>query len=912
MPAHRLAIQSPSARTQIHGVGFHAARAGRPGGTAALLASFLATGFLAAGVPGGPALAACAIQTGRLVCNGLIEGGVTVANGITVQVNANTEIRSDPGATTALQLGAGNTLDNGGSILGSDTGIISMLDLTLNNTGAIRGVSGTGVNILSGTSRITNSGSIDGGVYGVLTGGSVSIVSNGSIAGDYAISARNDVELINSGSVTGINSAVAAGGAVTVDNSGTIGVLSPTGTAISATRGRVNIVNTGVISGRISAASGIDVVNSGTIQGLDLPVFATGGRFTLVNDGVISGVQVLSISPDAWIRNNGTMTASGDVSVLTAVDLDLVNAGDILSTGTGVRMIEVFGNATVDNSGVISGGANSVAIEVVGDATIANSGRIAIEGAATIGRRAAGIVVREAGDIRNRGLITVNGDGGAGLVLGEGSTVVNDGEIAVTGAAVTGIEGAGQLTVDNRSLISASGPGSYAIAGLKGLIVVNSGEISATGGIGIFAQSTLDLTNRGLIAGETGVMAAQGAGPARIVNDGTIIGAGGDAIVLSDAADELTLTRNSRIQGAIRLGGGGDTVNLDFSDRRSRVLVFDTLDGATVNVAGSSSWYIMGSSVIDINPTVFYMQTAGISDVRASVGGVVQRRMIERVHSERPRNGFYIEAFGGASVHRKTGDRDAFRNVHAGALIGADGEVFNDAIIGGFIGGAGGKAMASGVNADSASATYVVGGFYGRFAPGLFFLEANVTGGVANSSTKMHIVSNLATGGEERFSSSRTGRFITPEVAVGLNLPLTETTTISPAVRYSYTAINWSGGKSGSATGLAVNAAPSRASSLRAEVRATHTARLAGAIFRMHETVGVLREKANGGDFTLTMAGVSLPSSRAQRNVNGVFASAGFEWLDESGMTLFGSIRGDWRSDNSLRVNSRGGAKWSF
>ncbi|MGE3246554.1 MAG: autotransporter domain-containing protein, partial [Beijerinckiaceae bacterium] len=714
----------------------------------------------------------------------------------------------------------------------------------------------------------------------------------------------------------------------------------------------------GSITGRLAANTSLTAHNLGTIDsGNALAIMSR--NVTLTNDGSITGMGLVS-AMGAEIVNIGRMTSLGPATAISAIGLTLTNSGDIIALGGNLNVIDVSMNANIDNSGNITGGDNTIAIRVGGDATIANSGNIIVGDTLIAGQRSVAIEVSRMADVSNSGVIRV-GDGGTGLILGDGSTFKNKGDLEVSGAGATGVTGpgalavqnsggiavaglgatailgAGALTVDNSGKISATGTNATAIAGMDlltvtntGLITVagtgstaisslgaltltNSGEISAAEGVAVYARASLDLVNRGMISGVTGILVEPGAGPAMIVNDGAIVGTGGNAIVLTDAADTLTLGRNSRVQGRIVLGGGGDTVNLDFSDRRSRILVFDTLAGAAVNVAGSSSWFLSGNSIVDLNPITQYMKNAGVTDVREAVGGIIQGRIEERARADRPMPGFYIKAFAGASFHGSTRQHDAFRNTQFGAILGAEGEAAPNLIVGGFAGGAGSSASTSGSASDRASATYILGGLYGRFSPGMFFIDANVTGGYANASANMNIVSNIAPGGVERLDNGSTGTFVSPEAGIGVNVPINEETTISPALRYRYTATNWNAAKTISTTGLAIGSTSPRASELRAEVQASHKARFDGASFKMYETIGVLRETVSGGDFTLAVNGVSAPGAASSaKSTTGVYAAAGFEWIDESGFAWFASMRGDWRTGNTYRFSARAGAKLNF
>ena len=195
----------------------------------------------------------------------------------------------------------------------------------------------------------------------------------------------------------------------------------------------------------------------------------------------------------------------------------------------------------------------------------------------------------------------------------------------------------------------------------------------------------------------------------------------------------------------------------------------------------------------------------------------------------------------------------------------------------------------------------------------MVFADASFVAGYANSSASMSVASNVASAGVEKIDTGGTGRFISPEAGIGVNVPVSPELTISPAVRYRYTSNAWNGVKAPALSGLAVSAAPSNSSEIRAQIQASHETRLPGALFKMQVTAGYLMETVTGGAFNVAFLGaqVGAPAGKSQKN-SGMFANTGFEWRDEGGMFYFASLHTDWRTDKTFRIHGRGGVRFNF
>lgn len=896
-------------------------------------------------------------STGNLIFNNT--GEITARNPVLVTAGdlEMTNTRNVSGAFTAINVSGAVKLTNSGSIAGQAG--VSGNTVELFNTGTIRGAfSG-----IAGTTavNVTNEGTISAtapNAAAVSSGSDTNLVNKGRING--SVTSGQKMAVTNAGEIIGGEAAPVfqagnpaaplAGTTFVLDNSGVV-----TGAGIlSATPGSTtNITNSGTITNKAGAA--------GTPTAFSAP----DASITITNTGNIIGESTAGIidAKDVTLFNKNSITSNATTSVIRGQKLTIENSAVVESKGIGATVFQSTGDITITNSGSITAAADSTAIAAAGDATIVTTGAITVGPSSGVIASAFAINVTGKASIINDGSIAAGGIRGAiAIAAGDLSEITNNGNIAVTGGNFGAILGSGKLMFNNTGQLTVTGDNSYGVKGPAGLevsntgnmsvtgknstlisalgtativnsgkmeitgagsnaivtadtaAITNNGEIAAPGGDGIRAGGRLNLTNNGQITGKTGVMVVAGAGPATIVNQGYIFGSDGVAISLTSAADTLTLGSKSRIQGAINLGGGGDTVNVNLAPGRTRVIIFDDLTGAIVNVTGATTWQIIGNAIVSVDATSPKMKQAAVNDVRASIGEILDGRVSRPLYGNDPAKNFYIKAFGGKSFNSKTNVTSAFSNTHFGLIMGLDTAPTPNTIIGAFAGGAWSTTSTSQSAAMTERTTFAVGGFYGRFKHGMFFADASFAAGYANASGKSEITSNVVAGGLETLNTSGTGYFFSPEAGLGVNVPLNPETTISPAVRYRYTSTNWSATKATSATGIATSSAPAQTSEIRGQVQVAHEGRLPGAIFKVYMTTGFLMATTSGGGTQVSYLGALVASAQATKSKSqkGLFGNFGFEWREESGISYFASLNTDWRTDKTLRFSGRGGMKFNF
>ncbi len=314
---------------------------------------------------------------------------------------------------------------------------------------------GTSTNALNGS--VSNSGTISSTGYAiVMRSGSITNNAGGTIRGKYAaIYAEGDLTLDNSGT---INSS--EGYTIFMMSSGRI--VNRAGGTLSA-NGFTGQPGSTVIYGSTSSKN-ITVENSGKIEASNPPegfsraIYLPGTGNKLYNDqgGTISGKWGVSLGTDSLIENEGEITA--DYNAIDIVGGTIHNTGTIHGGQDGIWVNGSEHFVTIINDNLIQGGTGDAV--AIGRGLLINNetGKLLSDGAATA-------LMRNAGSMINRGLIS--GPGGLGVVMfwGDGDRTLYNAATGVirsvgefdpqyTYAAVR-FWGSGNDLVDNAGTISA-------------------------------------------------------------------------------------------------------------------------------------------------------------------------------------------------------------------------------------------------------------------------------------------------------------------------------------------------------------------------------------------------------------------------------------------------------------------------
>jgi outer membrane autotransporter protein len=331
---------------------------------------------------------------------------------------------------------------------------------------------GTGniVNLMATTSTVT------GGNDGILTAGSITIMSSGTIFGSNAailIFGTTTSNIGNSGTISSPDTAIAAFGTLNVTNSssGIIQSTGPTGTAIVSNNtltvnnagiirqagvgvgslgllgpagAMTNVTNSGTISGgmaAIDALGGATVINSGNLLagmagvatvGTTIVTNNQGGVIQATTAGASAGVLAMSPTAPTTVTNAGTISGNLDgVNTNTSATTTISNSGMInATTRDGLRV----NSATFTNAagGTLTGATGILFRAAAGTSSITNSGTITGTGGIAIDASAAlGTVTtnQTAGTINgaiklsaNADVLNISGGTIAGNIVGQGTS----------------------------------------------------------------------------------------------------------------------------------------------------------------------------------------------------------------------------------------------------------------------------------------------------------------------------------------------------------------------------------------------------------------------------------------------------------------------------------------------------------
>jgi Ca2+-binding RTX toxin-like protein len=466
----------------------------------------------------------------KVKINGLIysqdDDGIRLLAGNTAQstftIGAEGEVSGNGSGKGAINLESAAKLTNAGSVQGEVFGILAQAPVTITNSGTISGTGGGSFGIVVTVA----------GVHTIVNSGTISAVS----AAYFDQSAVANDKITNSGTIIG--GLQLGNGINSVTNSGTID-------EINAGDGNDTVVNSKTITVSVSLAAGTNVLtNSGTI-GSDPSgntIQGDDGNDTITNSKTIVGNLILDAGNNT-VKNSGTITGfvfneGGDDTITNSGTIATSNGNGTLQFGAGnnrltnSKLIDVAlvqfgnGNDTVTNSGTIAAQVD------LGDGTnsFTNSGTVA------------GTVFGGSGadTVKNTGTAPVFdlGDGNDSFTGGNAADVVRDG-----GGSDTYNLGKGNDT--------------YFAARTSG----TDGTDTIDGGAGIDTYNASEATDNVRINLDTvdHDMASIGAAGAEVMSKNTAIGGG-----VADAAKDTI--RN--FENAI----GGSTVDVIYGSALANVI----------------------------------------------------------------------------------------------------------------------------------------------------------------------------------------------------------------------------------------------------------------------------------------------------------------------------------------------------
>jgi hypothetical protein len=321
---------------------------------------------------------------GSLINTGTVYGAkYGVTNWNLSEISNSGEISGDLAGVDLISttLAYGGTLLNQGSIYAKQTGITASGAL-ITNAGTVTGET-YGIRISWG-STISNSGSISGGLDGVLllnqqyqTDEDSRLVNSGHITGGYFGLAINFSRATNTagGTISGQTFGVGIGEGGYFYNAGSVyganAGLTPENGGLGVNAGTIR---GGTIGGIVFAGGDVTNVSTGYFRGGNTGIRDQGGY--LLNNGTVTGGSYgLYLLGGGIVVNSGKITSPGEGICLssrysTASSDFLVNTGTVYGKDAGM----ILKNGTVYNLGTISGG--PIGVSLVAGTSLSNSGSI--------------------------------------------------------------------------------------------------------------------------------------------------------------------------------------------------------------------------------------------------------------------------------------------------------------------------------------------------------------------------------------------------------------------------------------------------------------------------------------------------------------------------------------------------------
>ncbi len=521
---------------------------------------------------------------------------LTVASVLSVQAS----VTDNWTGATSTDFGTGSNWNNGVPT----AGIATVIDLASGNVSVIStGSYFTGSLVVGqGNNSAANQLTLQG-ASNLTSDSNAMLGQNGSSLGRVAV---ND---LSTWTVQGVTTVGGAGaGNLTVANGGLVVASGSDGNGFGLTLGASSTGNGTVLVTDVetnsSTASSI-VVNGGALVVAD----QGNASLTVANGGNVSVSASDNNGNGILVGNSGG--SNGSVTVTGAYNSTLRST---LSTNNGPTVIGGSGNGslTINSTGqVLSSGTDGSHVSAYVGQNSGAFGTVTVDGNdgtnASTWSLARGLVVGYVGNgdvsITSQGLIDVATTGadtdGFGLTLGheDGSvgnvTIRDEGTHQSTlqisnGAAVVGVNGAGNLSISNGGLLNSVGTDSAGVAVYIGYGVNGTGSLSVTG-----TDATAQLQNGSLVVG------VNGAGCLTIQNQAYINVYGQDANQVAVAAGVAEGSNGTLFQNGY--------ANLNVTN--GSVIIGDS-GNATAEIRGGSGLYQQATAGLDSGEAVVIAKNA--------------------------------------------------------------------------------------------------------------------------------------------------------------------------------------------------------------------------------------------------------------------------------------------------------------
>lgn len=470
----------------------------------------------------------------------------------------------------------------GFSIINVDTGIAARLNTPISGTAGLT-KTGAGTLTLAGINSYAGTTSV--------TGGTLSLLSGGVIAG----AVQNSATLTNGGTINGL-----------VTNTGT---LSSTGTLAGG------LTNAAGAMASLSGSIGGAINNSGTIS-LTASVNST-AALVLDSTGILNIGSTISafgsLAGSGRINggSGGSLTVGGDNSS-TTFSGSMIGGGSLVKLGTGTLTLT---NATVETatldinqgSAIITNGFGSA----FGPTTVSNranltfggsyAGTIANTGNLVFNGTAGSLNNLQGGTARVSGAVTLNFNNSSNVIL-TGNTTVGS-RATLNGNSTTDI-GAFDFTVGSIDGLLGTitlGGGRFTIGGAPqtstlGAVISGNGELRKIG------NSALTLTSGNTFTGPTTVsegtlsLTTTGSLAGTVLNNASLVNAGS---ITGLVANNATLASSGRLFGGLTNAAGATatvsgTLNGPVTNSGAITLNGATSGSATLSQNASGTFNLAG------------------------------------------------------------------------------------------------------------------------------------------------------------------------------------------------------------------------------------------------------------------------------------------------------------------------------
>lgn len=474
-------------------------------------------------------------------------------------------------SSAVSQVGTIDRLTNSGTIVGGVNGLASAGQITwIINSGSIVGGSGIGISNLG--VAYTRSGTQDG-----FSQTSVNVTS--VVGGTLSMAIRNTGLIMGgrSGIINGEMSALATVQSTQVSDynyynptiSTVVNTIGPVGGSIGAVNNAGTILGITVagIDNRASTAVIDSLLNSGLIQGGEVGIANAGTIGLLSNSGTITGgVAALSNAATGVLTSvSNTGVIAGNITNAAARDLTIAG-GDGAGVGTLTGVGGAVGSIGNTASNLVLAGNLALNDNInVGTHTVSNSGNLQLVGAAALTGNYSQTTGTLTAIANTTGYGSLQVSGTASI---SGSTIVLASTYAyglTSGAAYTIV--AASDAASSYSGLTALAPG-YTTAAISTIVAGGQTDLVVTVG-----SSSLS-TGAATIAGGTGTL--------DVMTGGSLSVTGGTATIGSITNGVVTLTGGSTSLGTI--SGGSITLASGATIAGTHAV---EVTGGTISVAGT-------------------------------------------------------------------------------------------------------------------------------------------------------------------------------------------------------------------------------------------------------------------------------------------------------------------------------------